>query len=70
MKLWLLRHGQAQAEARSDAQRELTPYGREEVLQSLEHLRGCSLDAIFVSPYIRAQQTAALIVAGLSLIHI
>jgi phosphohistidine phosphatase len=67
MKLWLLRHGQAQAQARSDAQRELTPYGREEVLQSLEHLRGCALDAIFVSPYIRAQQTAALVVAGLAL---
>lgn len=67
MKIWLLRHGQAHAEARSDAERELTDYGRSEVRQSLEHLRGRSLGAIFVSPYVRAQQTAALVRDGLAL---
>ncbi|MCW2292927.1 phosphohistidine phosphatase [Pseudomonas sp. BIGb0408] len=61
MRIWLLRHGQAHPEARTDAQRELTDYGRDEVHQSLELLRGRSLDAIFVSPYVRAQQTAALV---------
>lgn len=60
MRLWLLRHGQAQAEAPSDAARELTAHGRDEVRQALEHLRGRSL-GIFVSPYVRAQQTAALV---------
>lgn len=67
MKLWLLRHGQAQAEARSDAERQLTDDGRNEVRQSLERLRGCSVEAIFVSPYVRAQQTAALVRDGLEL---
>lgn len=66
MKLWLLRHGQAQAEARSDAARELTAHGREEVRHSLEHLRGRS-PAILVSPYVRAQQTAALVHDALAL---
>lgn len=67
MKLWLLRHGQAHAEARTDAHRELTDHGRDEVRQSLEQLRGSSLDAILVSPYVRAQQTAALVHDGLGL---
>ena len=40
MRLWLLRHGQAEAEARTDAARELTAHGRGEVRQSIEHLRG------------------------------
>ncbi|MBV7565223.1 phosphohistidine phosphatase SixA [Pseudomonas sp. sia0905] len=66
MRLWLLRHGQAQAEARSDAARELTAHGREEVRQSLEHLRGRAL-TILVSPYVRAQQTAALVHEALAL---
>ncbi|MBD9397579.1 phosphohistidine phosphatase SixA [Pseudomonas sp. PDM11] len=66
MKLWLLRHGQAQAEARSDAARELTAHGREEVRQSLEHLRGRAL-TILVSPYVRAQQTASLVHEALAL---
>nr|WP_288465731.1 phosphohistidine phosphatase SixA [uncultured Pseudomonas sp.] len=66
MKLWLLRHGQAQAQARSDAARELTAHGRDEVCQALEHLRGRS-PAILVSPYVRAQQTAALVHDALAL---
>jgi len=60
MRLWLLRHGQAQAEARTDAARELTAHGRDEVGQSIEHLRGRALN-IYASPYVRAQQTAALV---------
>ncbi|MDD1507750.1 phosphohistidine phosphatase SixA [Pseudomonas sp. CNPSo 3701] len=66
MKLWLLRHGQAQAQAGSDAARELTAHGRDEVCQALEHLRGRS-PAILVSPYVRAQQTAALVHDALAL---
>lgn len=67
MKLWLLRHGQAHAEARSDAERPLTDEGRLEVRQAREQLRGAALQAVLVSPYRRAQQTAALVHEGLDL---
>jgi phosphohistidine phosphatase len=67
MKLWVLRHGQAQAHAASDALRELTAHGREEVLRSAAHLLGQPLDAILASPYVRAQQTAELVHDALGL---
>ncbi|BAP45602.1 phosphohistidine phosphatase SixA [Pseudomonas sp. 21LCFQ02] len=58
MKLWVLRHGQAQHQARSDAERELTAEGRQQVRSSARHLEGRGLQRILVSPYVRAQQTA------------
>lgn len=58
MKVWILRHGEAQSRARTDAERELTERGREEVLRSAAHLQGQPLQRIIVSPYVRAQQTA------------
>lgn len=61
MKLWILRHGEAQSQARSDAERELTAHGREEVLNSAAHLLGQPLSRIIASPYVRAQQTAELV---------
>ncbi|VXD01629.1 Phosphohistidine phosphatase, SixA [Pseudomonas sp. 8Z] len=61
MTLWLLRHGQAEVHAASDAQRELTDLGRQEALQSAAHLLGQPLAAIIVSPYVRAQQTAQVV---------
>ncbi|WP_263142886.1 histidine phosphatase family protein [Pseudomonas sp. RIT-PI-AD] len=61
VKLWLLRHGEAEAQARSDAERRLTPAGRAAVLRSARHLEGRPLQAIFASPYVRAQQSAALV---------
>lgn len=61
MKLWILRHGEAQQQARSDAERELTEHGRQEVLTSAEHLKGQPLGRIIASPYVRAQQTAELV---------
>ncbi len=61
MRLWLLRHGEAQPQARSDAERALTVRGREEVAQTAIQLQGRGLGAILASPYIRAQQTAALV---------
>jgi phosphohistidine phosphatase len=60
MKIWVLRHGEAQASARSDAERELTAHGREEVLRSAVHLLGKPLDLIIASPYVRTRQTAQL----------
>lgn len=67
MRLWLLRHGEAAAYARSDAERPLTAQGRDEVRCSAEHLRGQALQRILVSPYLRAQQTAELVRSTLNL---
>ncbi|MCU1747921.1 phosphohistidine phosphatase SixA [Pseudomonas sp. 6D_7.1_Bac1] len=61
MKVWVLRHGQAESHARSDAERELTQQGREEVLRSAAQLIGQPIQAIVASPYVRAQQTAQLV---------
>ncbi|MGH8451558.1 phosphohistidine phosphatase SixA [Pseudomonas sp.] len=61
MKLWILRHGEAEGHARTDAERNLTEHGRAEVLHSAAHLIGQPLSAIIASPYVRAQQTAQLV---------
>lgn len=61
MKVWVLRHGEAQPTASSDAARELTAHGREEVRQSATHLSGQPLQRIIASPYVRARQTAELV---------
>ncbi|WDM61031.1 phosphohistidine phosphatase SixA [Pseudomonas sp. NEEL19] len=61
MKLWVLRHGEAELRANTDAERRLTAHGREQVVRSAAHLLGQPLQAIIASPYVRAQQTAALV---------
>ena len=61
MKLWILRHGEAEGHARTDAERNLTEHGRGEVLRSAAHLIDQPLSAIIASPYVRAQQTAHLV---------
>ncbi|MGR3887720.1 phosphohistidine phosphatase SixA [Pseudomonas sp. 1152_12] len=61
MKLWVLRHGEAEGHARTDAERNLTEQGRDEVLRSAAQLIGQPISAIFASPYVRAQQTAHLV---------
>lgn len=61
MKLWVMRHGEAESHAASDAQRNLTEHGRQEVLHSAAHLIGQPISAIIASPYVRAQQTAQLV---------
>lgn len=65
MRLWLLRHGQAEPQASSDALRRLTTRGRAEVLQSAAHLLEGPLETILCSPYVRARQTAELVVEAL-----
>lgn len=60
-RLYILRHGNAQASGfAEDSLRELTPQGVDEVIATAKAFRdkGESLDAVFVSPFIRAQQTA------------
>ncbi|AIG05546.1 putative phosphohistidine phosphatase [Pseudomonas fluorescens] len=68
MKLWVLRHGEAESHAPSDAQRNLTERGREEVLHSAAHLIGQPISAIIASPYVRAQQTAQLVSEALGFV--
>ena len=59
MELYLLRHGHANAYAQSDALRELSDRGREEVRSTITASKEAlaSLEAVWVSPYLRAQQT-------------
>ena len=61
MKLYVLRHGEAESQAPSDAARRLTPRGAAEVravtLACAQRLAG--LQRVVTSPYQRARQTAA-----------
>lgn len=62
MRIYIMRHGQAQPFAPSDEQRPLTTSGErqsEEMARWLadEHLLDTELDRVLVSPYLRAQQT-------------
>nr|WP_220464609.1 phosphohistidine phosphatase SixA [Pseudomonas juntendi] len=59
--MWVLRHGEAELRANTDTERRLTAHGREQVVRSAAHLLGQPLQAIIASPYVRAQQTAALV---------
>jgi phosphohistidine phosphatase len=59
MQIYIMRHGQAEMMAFSDAERNLTDLGREESERMAKYLvtQGVELDAVLVSPYVRAQQT-------------
>lgn len=62
MKLYIMRHGEAGWDAPTDAQRSLTPTGAAAV-QAMLKVNAPRLDgvtSIVSSPYLRAQQTAAL----------
>lgn len=68
MKLYVLRHGQAAMQAGSDFERPLTAQGREQVALQAEKFAGAwsALSRIYVSPLVRAQQTAAVVEQTLS----
>lgn len=56
--LYVMRHGQAESSAPSDELRNLTPFGVEQVnLNARQNLSHKVFDYVFVSPYLRAQQT-------------
>jgi phosphohistidine phosphatase len=61
VKVWILRHGEAQPQAARDAERRLTAHGQAQAVRAATHLAGQPLQAIIASPYVRAQQTAALV---------
>lgn len=65
MKLWLVRHGEAEPYQAHDSERQLTDKGRQQVVQAAEFLRDIAFDRVLCSPYIRARQTAELLCATL-----
>lgn len=61
-KILIMRHGQAEAIAANDEQRKLTTEGCNEVEVMAKQLAASMrIDALVMSPYIRAQQTAAIV---------
>ena len=69
MKVFIMRHGEAQQFASSDSDRQLTSKGRQrsqEVSREFSELGYTHFDRVLVSPYIRAQQTWKEISVNLS----
>ncbi len=66
MRIIILRHGQAQSIAASDAERALTPHGEEQARDAGRWLAGQGVlpGRILVSPLRRAQQTAGFAVTA------
>lgn len=58
MKLWLLRHGEAEPRLQDHPERVLTARGQQEAAETACQLLGQPIDLMLVSPYRRAQQTA------------
>lgn len=61
MRLYLMRHGEAEAFAKSDADRALTQTGRAAVASKQSYLP--DMDSMIVSPYLRALQSADILVS-------
>lgn len=63
MRLYIVRHGEAETRASSDADRALTERGRAGVAEIWQSLRrdGVQVARIVHSPYVRARQTAEVI---------
>ncbi|MFD2168243.1 phosphohistidine phosphatase SixA [Thalassotalea euphylliae] len=68
MQIFIMRHGQASFQAESDAQRKLTEQGKLEAELMGRWMEKMSIkpEKIWVSPYVRAQQTANAVVEQLS----
>lgn len=68
MKLYLVRHGQSEGNIRQlwygSSDLPLTPLGREQARRAGEKLRDIPLPVCYVSPLIRARDTAELVLAG------
>ena len=62
MKLFLLRHGQAEPYQTDDFSRQLTEKGRQQIAGVLEHIE--QPDLMVVSPLVRAQQSAEIVAAA------
>ena len=68
MQLVIMRHGEAQTYAASDAQRELTERGQSQAIAAGKCLSesGFMPDQVWVSPYVRAQQTCSGVLESFS----
>ena len=71
MKVFIMRHGEAEVVASSDETRRLTDYGRKQSISQGQWLKthlnstALSVQKVIVSPYIRAQETFELVNAAL-----
>ena len=65
MRLYIVRHGEAEGQVTTDQARALTSRGREDVAQLWQALvaLGVSPSRLISSPYVRARQTADIIAA-------
>lgn len=71
MKLWILRHGEAEHRKTTDPERALTNHGHKEALAAghcLAKYAGAGL-VVLASPYLRAQQTAEAVLQELGRPH-
>ena len=59
MRIYIMRHGEAEIMAATDAERQLTVYGRQQSFEQGKHFKdiASSIQKVIVSPYTRAQQT-------------
>ena len=72
MNIVILRHGQAEGYAQTDAQRSLTERGLKDTEQAGLCLQkqGLEFDGVWVSPYVRTQQTAQQVLKSFSELEI
>ncbi len=67
MKVFIMRHGEAEVVASSDETRRLTDYGRKQSTSQGQWLKthlnstALSVQKVIVSPYVRAQETFELV---------
>lgn len=66
MLIYIMRHGDAVSQAKTDFQRPLSDYGRRQVQSMVLSLMNKPPTRMLVSPYLRAQQTAEIIQCGLT----
>ena len=76
MKIFIMRHGEAEVVASSDETRRLTDYGRKQSISQGQWLKthlnstALSVQKVIVSPYVRAQETFELVNAALDNIRL
>ena len=63
--LYIMRHGDAISRAATDAERPLSDLGQSDAAKMIPCLLEQPPTTLWVSPYLRAQQTAAIVVTGL-----
>lgn len=64
-RLYVMRHGDAESAARTDSERPLSERGKAEAASMVQYLIAEPPVNLLVSPYLRAQQTAAIVLSGL-----